>query len=425
MTPKRILLTLFLVAGVVVTYVFGKVEGGFLAWFLFSFALVLSFYEGITGFVGLRQVSAQRRLSATRLSAGQTLTVSVHVKRRGPWPLVWLRLRDELPKRLALQVQGGERVLLPLWTRELEYTYQIPRLSRGIYVMGDTVMESGDLLGILSLSRHATHHDTLVVYPQVAPVRGWGALQPEELGQREATRRRSDESTNVLGVREYVPGDRLSRIHWRATARRGQLLAKEFEMHVSSELLFIPDLSKESYRGMSGDVFELTMTVVASLMKHAYERHRKFGMTLAGEKAQRFPAGADEALFLRCMEALAMASPNSPTSFGETLQRVAQEAPMGTLLVVVSPKLDRAAVVSVEGIRRRTPLEWFAPVVQNEFTATQLQSLDWLASMRIPVHPVRSAAGLAQLKRGGGPVAPNANTRASFNASSHGNTGVQ
>jgi len=396
-----------LVACVGGTFVFGQVQGGFFAWFLFAFVLVLSLYEMVTGVVGLRGVISTRKFSATRLSAGQMLQIHVDIERTGWWPLFWLRVQDELPPRFEFDVQGGERVLLPLWAKQLNYSYRISGLQRGVYRIGDTILETGDMLGILSLKRQYQRSDVVTVYPRVVPIRGWAGVQPEELGLHEATRRRSDESTTVLGVRDYVPGDRLSRIHWRATARRGTLLAKEFEMYVSSELVFVPDLSQETYRGLDGHVFELVMTTVASLIKFAYERRRKFGMLLVGGAPRRLAAGMDEALFLHCMEELAMASPDAPQRFPEILQRAAQEAPMGSMLVVVSPHLTRAATVAAEQIRHRTQVEWFAPLAQNELTQEQRVSLQALHSMRIPSYAIRTAEQLSTLKRGGSPRASN------------------
>lgn len=401
MKRRRFGMAAFVAACVAVTFVFAQVQGGFFAWFLFAFVIVIAAYETATGWIGLHGVTSTRKLSATRLSAGQMLQIHVEINRKGWWPLFWLRVEDDLPQRFQLKVHGAQRVLLPLWLTRLEYAYRISGLQRGVYRIGDTTLETGDMLGILSRKRHYHRSDVVTVYPRVVPVRGWTGVQPEELGLHEATRRRSDESTTVLGVRDYVPGDRLSRIHWRATARRGTLLAKEFEMYVSSELVFVPDLSQETYRGLDGNVFELVMTTTASLLKFAYERRRKFGMLLVGRSARTFAAGTDEALFMRCMEELAMASPDAPRGFPEILKRAAQEVPMGSMLVVVSPQLTRASVVAAEQIRRRTPIEWFAPLVQNELTVEQRQSVQALHSIRISSYPIRVAEQLSQLKRGG------------------------
>jgi uncharacterized protein (DUF58 family) len=389
---------------VAATYVFGKVEGGFFAWFLFYFTCTIAIYEWITMVIGLRFVSTERNISACRLSAGQTLTIQLTLQRRGLWPLFWVRVREALPGQWLLQVQGADTVLQPLWARELRWTYQVQWLQRGLYVIGDTIVETGDLLGLVRSERRDERRDEVMVYPRVVPVRGWMGYQPVELGLRQPTRRRAEESTNVLGVRDYVPGDRLSRIHWPASARRGTLQAKEFELHVSSEWMFIPDLASTSFGEQSPSLFELEMTVVASLMKHAYQLRRTFAATLHGKKLTKFPPGCDESLFLRCMEALALAEPNGSVDFPQTLVRVAQDTPMGTTLVVVSPRLDPDAAVAAEVVRRRTPVEWFVPVArkQGELSAEQRQGLAMLHAARVNVYLIGAPEQLATLKRGGG-----------------------
>lgn len=402
MTLRRAGLWGLALIGLVVAFVFAKVEGGFIAWFIFSFLFVICLYELFTALTGLRFVSCDRKISATRISAGQSLLIQIDVRRRGWWPVFWLRVQDDLPRRWALAVQGGDRVLLPLWAREFQFSYRINNVQRGVYRIGDTSLQSGDLLGLMTQQRVYDRSDSVIVYPRVVPVRGWANVHPEELGMRESTRRRSEESTNVLGVRDYVPGDRLSRIHWPATARWGALLAKEFEMHVSSELLFVPDVSAQSYQGLESGIFELAMTTVASLMKYVYERHRKFGLTMHGDTLQRFPAGSDEALFMHGLEALAMAGPNGKTPFSQSLLRIAQEAAAGTIVVAVSPRLDKQIVITAEQMRRRTPIEWFAPIVQNELTTEQRSSIHLLESMRVPVYPLRQSEQLSPLVRGGG-----------------------
>lgn len=381
-------------------FVFAMVNGGFLSWFLFYFYMVLFVYEIGTWFTTLTGVYAERSISATRLSAGQTLKVTVKIEHRGWWPIVWLRISQELPRKWRFQTQGKGQVVQPLWARSVVFPYEIKGLERGVYVLGHTMLESGDVLGILRRRRVFPHHHEVVVYPSVVSVRGWAGTRPEESGLRQPTRRRAEESTNVLGVRDYVPGDRLSRIHWPASARRGILQAKEFELHVTGELLFVPDLSISSFDGRAS-LFELEMTITASLMKYSYELHRRFGAALHGEKLTSFPAGTDEALLMRCMEALAMAEPNGKIEFVQSLVRMAQEAPSGTTLVVISPRLDREAAVAAAMARRNSTIEWFAPVERTNLTEQERLGLRMLQSARVNVHLVRSPEQLAALQRGG------------------------
>lgn len=402
---RRTTLWLLLVAVVLfVVYAFAKIQGGFFPWFLFYFLCALAIYELITTTVGLRFVNTMRTLSAHRLSAGQALIINIQGERRGLWPLFWLRISEDLPERWLFHVQGADTVLQPLWKRDFSLTYKINGVQRGLYVVGNTTVETGDLLGLVKSQWVEKRREEVLVYPSVYPVRGWSGYQPEELGLRHPTRRRAEESTNVLGVREYIPGDRLSRIHWPASARRGALQAKEFELHVSSEMMFIPDLAQSSFRGANQALFELEMSMTASLMKHAYELHRMFAATLHGKQLTKFPTGCDEALFLRCMEALALADADGSVSFEKSLVRIAQETPMGTTLVVVSPRLDRDVAVAADIVRQRAQVEWFVPVPaeQGELTESQRQGLSMLQSARVNVYLIGSAEQLSSLKRGGG-----------------------
>ncbi len=384
------------------SYAFAQIQGGFLPWFLFYFLCSLFIYEVITYAVGVQFVSTERKLSATRLSAGQTLAIQVYGKRTGLWPLFWLRVSEDLPQRWQLQAEGADTVLQPLWKREFSLTYQVRGVQRGLYVVGDTYLETGDLLGLVRCGRREKRKAEVLVYPKVVPVSGWTGYQPEELGLRHPTRRRAEESTNVLGVRDYVPGDRLSRIHWPASARKGTLQAKEFELHVASELMFVPDLTKSSFRGQDPALFELEMTIVASLMKHAYDLHRTFGATLYGKQLTTFPTGCDEALFLRCMEALALADADGTVDFAQSLVRIAQETPLGTTLVVASPRLDKDVAVAAELVRRKAQVEWFIPVsAGGELGDEQRKGLAMLQAARVNVYLIGSEDQLGALKRGG------------------------
>jgi uncharacterized protein (DUF58 family) len=360
----------------------------------------LIFYELITWFVGARTVLTQRKLSTHRLAAGQSLEISVSLHLTGIWPLFWLRIREELPERWLLQTDNADRVLQPLWKREFRYSYRLKSLQRGVYVVGNTEVETGDLFGFVRRTRSITRRDEVIVFPRVVTVSGWTGYQPEEIGLRQPTRRRSEESTNVLGVRDYVPGDRLSRIHWPASARRGTLQAKEFELHVSSELMFVPDLSKQSF-SQNPATFELEMTIAASLMKHAYETRKMFGAALHGRRLTTFPSGYDESLFLRCMEALAMAEPDGHTNFSKTLSRLVQETPVGATLAVISPRLDQEVAVVSELARRRVQLEWFVPLEQQTMTESEKRGLEMLRAAKVNVYLISSPAQLGDLKRGG------------------------
>ncbi len=401
--------TFLKLAGIFLLYavliIFCRVQGSFFPWFLLYFFSVILVYEGLTILFCLQGIDVTRRVSATRLSSGQSLDVHLTFTHRGWWPLFWVRVTEDFPKRWLFRQVDAEHWLLPLWRREVQLNFRVNGLQRGVYRIGDTKMQTGDLFGLVRRTKTIEHDTEVIVYPRVLPVRGWVGRRPEEAGMREPTRLRSEESTNVLGVRSYVPGDRLNRIHWPASAHRGTLLAKEFELHVSSELMFLPDLSRSTHKNLPDALFELEMTIAASLAKHCYELRRRFAMTLHGHDLLQYPAGTGEALFLRCMEGLAVANSDGLVRFDKTIVRVANELPRGTTLSIVSPLLTKEAAIAVETCSRHVNIEWFVPLGLKTLDDSARAAIRMLTAARANVHLISNAGQLENLGRGGANLA--------------------
>ncbi|MFD1673651.1 DUF58 domain-containing protein [Alicyclobacillus fodiniaquatilis] len=394
------LVTILLVGGL---FVFGEVTGGFFAWFLFYFSIVLVIYEWLTLFVSLSGIQVKRELSAQRLAAGQSLTVRVSLRRRNIWPMFWVRIHEGLPQRWILQTTGLDRIHVPLWKSRIDYTYTVKNLPRGVYQLNGTTVETGDLLGLLRVQKAIRQGNHLIVYPRIAPVRGWTGHHPDEYGEHQPSHRRSEESSNVIGVRAYVPGDRLNRIHWPVTARTGQLQAKEFEMHVTSEFKFVPDSTVFSYGegNQSAEKFDLAMTITASLLRHAYDNNRKFGMALTTSPHVVYPTGTDVALLNGCMESLAALQPVSRQDMVPILRQLGAESTRGTVFVIVSPRVDKEVAVVVTALSHLGGVQYFVPFTGARLTDADLQGVKLLQSAGAQVHLIRKSDQLSFLYRGG------------------------
>ena len=97
---------------------------------------------------------------------------------------------------------------------------------RGPVAMADWWLETGDPLGLFKLRRRGKDGEVALVLPRFA------ALRAQPLGREleaSVTAPRAGSGTEVFGVRQYQRGDPLRRIHWRSTARIGELIVREFE----------------------------------------------------------------------------------------------------------------------------------------------------------------------------------------------------
>ena len=97
---------------------------------------------------------------------------------------------------------------------------------RGPVEMSDWWLQSGDPLGLFKRTRRANDGEVALVLPRFTSLRARPLVRELEAA---VTAPRAGHGTEVFGVRQYQPGDPLRRIHWRTTARRGELIVREFE----------------------------------------------------------------------------------------------------------------------------------------------------------------------------------------------------
>src|SRR5690606_16903854 len=113
------------------------------------------------------------------------------------------------------EVLHFESTFIPDWKRRGEIAYRTPPLRRGIYRFGDTVCSTEDIFGLFEHSGQIKLNDSFCVYPQTVRIKDWQRLvhMMRDAHHHSNTTRAYRETTQINGVREYVYGDRLSRIH--------------------------------------------------------------------------------------------------------------------------------------------------------------------------------------------------------------------
>lgn len=162
----------------------------------------------------------QRRVDPVRPVVGEPATVHLRVASGGLGP--WSRLRERAPsdlKRSPVQAGGGDREA---------WHYRIRPGRRGFHRLGPATVLHTDPLGLVRWPVQADTSTSLLVWPRSAVLAE--SLPLQELGGSQAsTVGLPERSVEDLTVREYVPGDDIGRVHWRSSARRGELMVRSDE----------------------------------------------------------------------------------------------------------------------------------------------------------------------------------------------------
>jgi len=186
-----------------------------------------------------------------------------------------------LPAALK-QSTAVNHLLLPPDEERLDPAALLPlRLGAGRF--GDVPAR---LLGRLSLawwSRNLVRDTEFTVAPDSLP-REARAVAGESAG--ETPRRLPGNGIELLQLRDYVSGDALSRIDWKATARRGALVAREYSEAQHLEILLVIDAGRSS-RVRAGELDRLGLyaNVAARLAEHAVSAEDRVGLLVYADRS--------------------------------------------------------------------------------------------------------------------------------------------
>jgi len=323
--------------------------------------------------LALRGVEVRREARTRRAQVGDVFQERFEIQNDSRLPRLWLEVRDQS----ALPASYGARVLVMLRGRQQRtYRARTRLVQRGVFSLGPTVLASGDPFGLFPVSRTQPADGSLLVYPIMSEVHTFPS-PPGLLPGGEALRRRTHQVTpNAAGIREYAPGDALNRIHWLSTARRGRLMAKEFELDPLAEVWILVDAAREVQAAqphsppaqavealwrpltevmLPPSTEEYAVSIAASLGQYFLQRGRAVGLVCCGpsQSLNVLPPDRGGRQLGKILEALALlrAEGDLPISALTTAQ--AQHLPRGSTVILITPSVQEHVALTVDLLLRR------------------------------------------------------------------------
>jgi uncharacterized protein (DUF58 family) len=236
--------------------------------------------------------------------------------------------------------------------------YDLRASLRGRYEIGPLQVQLVDPFGLCRLTRQFATTEHLTVLPQVHPLPGvpltgdWSGLGDS------ATRAVASLGEDDVVPREYRTGDELRRVHWKSTARSGELMVRREERPWRTRATVLLDTREVAHRGDGpASTFEWAVTAAASVSVHLVRRG--YAMRLLDLDARPLARdGAGTGNDLPALEAegpmldaLAVVTPSQRTVPGVTDATVRERARDG-LLVALLADLDPAHAERMAGLRQ-------------------------------------------------------------------------
>ncbi len=247
-----------------------------------------------------------------------------------------------------------------------------------MYRWNEITLQTGDPFGLIKKEMSFSQADEVVVYPKYQEIRQWRSMNEKNMGMNQTVHRKAEDVSLVMGVRDYAPGDKLSRIHWKASAKIQQLRTKEFEHQVTNDFMFFLDREQASYGAEEHPLFERAVSLTASLAKYALKNHFSTGLVSYGSFPSTLPMTKDQEQLYRIFEHLARIKADATLSFAKTILKEVVYLPTGTTVVIISPRLDKKLALLLGDLSyRKIKVEFFwirekQPLTNEERSHLQL-----------------------------------------------------
>lgn len=312
-------------------------------------------------------VNYRRWFHYTRGFPGEKTTLRIEVENRKLLPISWLRVQDDWERAVGpeeedilapshIQDRGFLSNIFSLrWFEKTNRGYTLVFRKRGIYSIGPTKVETGDLFGIFEKSHEISQKQILTVFPNLQPFQKLQFPAEDPFGDRRSRRQLFEDPNRPMGIRGYRPEDGFRRIHWPATARTGQLQVKVYQPTSGQVMVVCMNVSTftRHWEGIYPELLEHLIEVAATIVDEGIREGYKVGLVANGclahaDQPFRIPPGRSPQQLAVLLQSLAGVTSVVTGNFDRFLLREIPRIQYGATLIVltavITPELSSTLI---------------------------------------------------------------------------------
>lgn len=341
---------------------------------------------------GSGRLGVRRRLNPPRVSAGQPVQVDLLLDPHALTIGGQTRARDRLVPALGEAKWHDAPTRLGLWQQQ--FTYELQPGWRGRHQVGPAERSLADGLGLAVIRTVIPGTTELLVTPRVEPLTNLRGASGLGVSADTTLLRTGMGSADDALIREYRHGDDVRRIHWRSTARTGDLMVRREERSWDPSATVLIDNRASAYsRRTPDDRLEWAVSAAASISIHLLANGFDLNLVEADGtilSPHRAVSGR-EALVLEQLADLAV---QSVPTLGPALAAASSGAE-GQLLIAILGRVDAADSAALARARRHGRACWAVMVGANPALAAAgaelVRAAGWRCSIGGPGLPIASA----------------------------------
>jgi uncharacterized protein (DUF58 family) len=343
---------------------------------MLTFVVLSSFLD-----VWMPNVKIRRETSSDNIFEDGDMNVRFIVKNQG-LGIGFVEIYDKLPPQARI-TKGSNYTLLYMrpW-QEVSFEYSLKLPLRGHYHLGPVKLRVKDAFDLFYNEKSEESLHSFSVFPQIE------VLEEQIIKSRAPKLLSGAMPLNVIGagtefysLREFVPGDSLRSVNWKALAKKGKMMVNETVREDVMDVILLVDAREVSAVGGGKDTpLEMSCRAAATYAKQLLDERNNVALMVYGDTVERVDLDRGEHHLFKILTSLSSARPKGNLKLEIVLKDTLPYIPSGSPIILFS-SLDDDHTIS----------EAFTNTISRGYTITTVSpsSLDFEERMkRIPAQPL-------------------------------------
>ncbi|MFW9918691.1 MAG: DUF58 domain-containing protein [Candidatus Thorarchaeota archaeon] len=286
----------------------------------------------------LSGIEVDRQIDKVKVFSGDFLRVKVTIKNSSKRHFDFIEVHDQYPELWILAIGANFIASRIQPGGSITFSYILQVRMRGRYYLGPTEVIMRDRLGLHYYKRILKEQTEVLVYPTWKDVRRLEALgKQRQLGLMFGAHRTKvvGMGTDFTGFREYQTGDSFRNIDWKTSAKRGDLVIRQYEMEKNIQIMCMVDTSGSMGNGYPENTkLEYAIRAAVLLTHMGLERKDLVGTCIFSDVVHSFvPPSTRPNHMYNVLEALAMAEPKGWSDYETAISYVTQHVKKRTYVI--------------------------------------------------------------------------------------------
>lgn len=334
------LLILVIISIIIISFTI--LVGGTMPYFLFYVFILAFALPLIHSLIIVRKLKASIHVPKGYLFTGENININYKIENRSFLPLPYMEITSNLSKELT--GRSPNKTSISLGGKDFfHHTENLVLKRRGYYELGDIDITVTDVFGFYSFTKKLTNEISLLVYPEPINLSSFQVIISQRPGQLDVDNSIFKDKNKINDLRGYRDGDSVKSIHWKLSAKRDNLIIKEYDNPGDNKVIIFIDNNLRLFKDdVNRRLEDKVADAALSLVNYFLKQNISLNLETQNNKDLVMVQGEEVSNLKPFLDVLARFKGNGTFNLESLVLDKLHSFNQGSTVIIITPNLNKA-----------------------------------------------------------------------------------